>query len=392
MVPRAACLPAGAPVRPMPDATHPLRSRADAAEQKLLGLELLRFLSAVAVLVWHYQHFWFVGPELAQNFVRREQPLYPFFHLFYEWGVYGVQVFWFISGYIFFWKYLGAIGDGRVGAWRFFVLRASRLYPLHLLTFLLVAALQFAYRAQTGHFHVYAWNDAYHAVLQLFMASNWGLEKGSSYNGPIWSVSLEVLAYLAFFVFARRFGLRGGTSGWVVVTVIASAISFQLTGVPLFQCLFCFFVGGLAVLWGRTDVARAHGRAILIASLAWIVGMALAGQALHLFDRKIVVHLYIVSATPLLIHLLATHARFPPAWARGLAVAGNTTYSSYLLHFPLQMGFMLAAALTGWRIPREEPAFFLAYLGLSIALGVVAFRAFEMPMQNGLRRLAGYQA
>ena len=30
--------------------------------ERLIGLEVLRFLAAVGVLVWHYQHFLFVGP------------------------------------------------------------------------------------------------------------------------------------------------------------------------------------------------------------------------------------------------------------------------------------------------------------------------------------------
>lgn len=355
---------------------------------KLLGLEVLRFLSAVAVLVWHYQHFWFVGAEPSTDFVRSDQPLYAFFRLFYEWGVYGVQVFWFISGYIFFWKYLGQIRDRQVSAWRFFVLRASRLYPLHLLTFALVAALQFAYHASTGRFHVYQANDAYHAVLQLFMASNWGLQAGDSYNGPIWSVSLEVVAYVAFFVFARWVAARGRTAWWVALTIVVSAIAYQLKLGQIFQCIFCFFVGGLTALWGNTAFARSHDRSILVAGVAYIVGMAVVGRVLHLFDKKMVVHLYITTATPLLIHLTATRLRVSGALARWVETAGNTTYSSYLLHFPLQMGLMLWAAQSGWRIPREEPAFFIAYLAVSVALGVLAFRAFEMPMQRRLRRMA----
>jgi len=363
-------------------------SQSGEESQKLLGLELLRFLSAVAVLVWHYQHFWFVGAELPADFVRSDQPLYAFFKLFYEWGVYGVQVFWFISGYIFFWKYLSSIRDRKVGAWSFFVLRASRLYPLHLLTFALVAVLQFAYHANTGRFYVYQANDVYHAVLQLFMASNWGLQDGNSYNGPIWSVSLEVLAYAAFFVFARWVAVSGRTTLWVALTIVVSAIAYQLKIGQIFQCIFCFFVGGLAVFWGNTAFARSHNRSILVVSLTYIIGMAVLCRALHLFDKTVIVHLYITTATPLLIYLLATHVRLSGSLAHWVATAGNTTYSSYLLHFPLQMGLMLWAANTGWQIPRESSAFFIAYLCISVALGVAAFRGFEMPMQNRLRRMA----
>ena len=33
------------------------------AGNRLIGLELLRFLAAVAVLIWHYQHFMFIGHQ-----------------------------------------------------------------------------------------------------------------------------------------------------------------------------------------------------------------------------------------------------------------------------------------------------------------------------------------
>src|ERR1700733_593125 len=39
-----------------------LVERRDAGE-RLIGLELLRFLAAIGVLIWHYQHFMFVGHE-----------------------------------------------------------------------------------------------------------------------------------------------------------------------------------------------------------------------------------------------------------------------------------------------------------------------------------------
>ena len=42
-------------------------------DKKLLGLEVMRFIAAFAILVWHYQHFTF---NLSINFVREEQPFY----------------------------------------------------------------------------------------------------------------------------------------------------------------------------------------------------------------------------------------------------------------------------------------------------------------------------
>src|SRR5204862_4115285 len=108
-----------------------------------------------------------------------------------------------------------------------------------------------------------------------------------------------------------------------------SAIAYQLKISQISQCIFCFFVGGLAVLWGNTAFARSHHRSILVASLTYIIGMAVLCRVLHLFDNKLIVHLYITTATPLMIHLLATHVRLSGSLAQWVATAGNTTYSSY---------------------------------------------------------------
>lgn len=358
-------------------------------EAKLIGLEVLRFLSAVAVLVWHYQHFWYVGAQ-AVDFERSAQPLYPALSLFYEWGVYGVQVFWMISGFIFFWKYLDILHAQRMDGCRFFVLRFSRLYPLHIATFVAVAALQLAHHRLTGQYQVYQANDGYHALLQLFMASNWGLQQADSFNGPIWSVSLEVLAYLAFYLFARHVGARW----WATLAVAGvAAVAYQAKLGHVFQCIFCFFLGGLAAQAMRTPRYRQHQRTVQWLALAYVVGAAALFKLSGAFERKIVVHLYITTATPLLILVLAGRAWLSGRAFQLAAVAGNTTYSSYLLHFPLQLVLMVAAASAGWQLPRESTWFLLAYLAASIALGAVVYRVFELPAQRWLRQaMAGRSA
>ncbi|MBK6714732.1 MAG: hypothetical protein IPG57_06450 [Burkholderiales bacterium] len=44
------------------------------------------------------------------------------------------------------------------------------------------------------------------SMLQLGLASNWGWEVGPSFNGPIWSISLEVVVYGLFFGVMRLVG------------------------------------------------------------------------------------------------------------------------------------------------------------------------------------------
>ena len=82
------------------------------AAPKLLGLEVIRFTCAMAVLVWHYHHFAMIGDGAAMT--RPHAPLGTLLWPFYHFGLFGVQIFWCISGFIFYWKYADAIAERRI--------------------------------------------------------------------------------------------------------------------------------------------------------------------------------------------------------------------------------------------------------------------------------------
>src|ERR1700728_1453205 len=151
---------------------------------KLLGLEVLRFLTAFAILVFHYRHFFFVADKPI-GLVTERLPLYGLLRPFHDSGAFGVWVFWCISGFIFFWKYREPVSDRSMRGWTFLVYRLSRLYPLHFVTLLIVALLQAIYFRQQGYFFVYQANDLQHFLLQIFMASDWVAQDSNSFNGPI---------------------------------------------------------------------------------------------------------------------------------------------------------------------------------------------------------------
>ena len=163
------------------------------------GVEILRFISAFAILVWHYQHFNYP----ITNEIKINQPLYRYLKFFYVYGYMGVYFFWCISGFIFFWKYGDKIKE--LSFKIFFIARFSRLYPLHFLTLLLVLIFQNIFFSLNNDFFIVKNNDFYHFFLQIFMASNWGFENGTSFNGVIWSISIEILIYGVFFSHLKFF-------------------------------------------------------------------------------------------------------------------------------------------------------------------------------------------
>lgn len=360
--------------RPATNTTPPAHS--------LLGLELMRFACAVSVLLWHYQHFFFQGGALV-GFETTSQPLYAWFKPFYEAGWLGVQAFWALSGFIFFWKYAQPVAQGQVSTRRFAVLRFSRLYPLHLLTLLLVAALGLWYRHLHGSDYVYQYNDWAHFALQLFMASDWLGRSEWSFNGPIWSISIEVLVYALFFALCKL----GLTRWWQVLGLIGACglvYALKLTAHPIVLCVFFFYLGGLTHLAHEALIKRPP----LQQYAAQAIGLlAVAASTVLLLSGKLRAMFYVALLTPVaLIVLLDWVKPRSPFAVRWITRLGNTTYASYLLHFPLQLLLGCLTISTGLALPLHEPAWLLAYLVGVFGLATVVYRVIEMPAQAWLRQ------
>jgi peptidoglycan/LPS O-acetylase OafA/YrhL len=357
------------------------------SNSKLLGLEVLRFISAIAVLFWHYQHFFFVADKPV-DFVTEQQPLFHWFAAFYRYGFYGVQVFWCISGFIFFWKYRAAIAGGLIGPGKFFVLRFSRLYPLHVATMLLVGLLQLAYFSQKGYYFVYQFNDLKHLILNLFLASHWGLQDGYSYNAPIWSISVEVLVYLVFFLTLRWVGRSAWINGALVLLSAWAKWRWGGTSWPVLDAVGYFHAGGLAAIALH---ALAQSRWLQVARGMALGLVVLAPVALYAANKphEQVAPLFLLAYLPVLMLVAARDLPLSPRLQRWVEAAGNMTYSSYLIHFPIQLSLALFCNWRGRPIPVHSVGFFAIFMGSTLVAAYFLYRSFELPAQSALRRRMG---
>jgi peptidoglycan/LPS O-acetylase OafA/YrhL len=343
---------------------------------KLLGLELLRFVAAFAVLIWHYQHFAYVADKPV-DLVRDRLPLYGLLRPFYEAGQYGVWVFWCVSGFIFFWKYRDAIFDRSVSGWTFFVFRLSRLYPLQIVTLIIVAILQSVYFRLHGYFFVYQNNDIQHFLLQIVMASGWGLEQGDSFDGPIWSISVEVLVYVVFFLMLRF------VTKSVLLNLVIILVCLNVSG-QVFSCLAFFYAGGLAAIARRALASSTSGG--VIDGVGWSLVVAIPiltwsfRSQFHVIDWVL-----LLTYTPILLFCLSCKIDVPVSVQRLLEAAGNMTYSSYLVHFPVQLLVALGFALCANPIPFYEAWFFVMFVTSTLLISYLTYRYFEAPAQTLLR-------
>lgn len=343
----------------------------------------VRGIAALAVLLYHYVHFFMAGAD------RRRVPgyleLYPAHDALwpaYQYGFYAVQVFWLISGFVFAHVYYGHPGGTR----SFFANRFARLYPLHLLTLLVVAALQLVALHRLGYTPIYRNFDWQDFGLQLVMGGDW-VRRGMSFNGPFWSVSVEIVIYTVFWL-TRGIVARFGFPLLVAMVVACHFASARWSGHSMvFSCGFYFFSGSALCLAWRSAWGKGWRLALLVVALAAAGAGAIAEWGWWGWGLFGITGLF-----GALFLGLATVELRAPAWLRNACEwLGENTYGVYLWHFPIQLTIILillpgiapqTVAQNGW--------FLALFVGLVIAVARVSFVHVERPMRDLLRRhLAG---
>jgi len=358
-------------------------------QERLLALDIARGLAALVVVFWHWQHFFFENNRISPDFERSRQPFYTALSTIYQQGGHVAVLFFFsLSGFIFYWLYSDAVKNRRCSAWEFCVLRFARLYPLFFATLVVVGVLQAIHYWKTGSTFVYENNDIRHFVLNLFLVPYWGFENGFSFNGPAWSISTEVGLYVVFFVLTSL-----GFQGWKSLLVFLFTIPvLERSGIDRRWSipLESFFAGGLAChairfyLSSRLKSSAGNWLVFSSAAAIWLVLVLGEPATFARFDHH---RLYARLLFPLTIMALVISDRplgrklVPFRWV------GDISYSSYLIHFPLQILFVLVFVMCGWeREAFYSPTTLIVFFLVLLPASYLVFHGFERPLQNAIRK------
>ncbi|WP_246147753.1 acyltransferase family protein [Nonomuraea turkmeniaca] len=376
---------------------------------RLAWLDALRGIGALAVVAEH----------LLPWFLPALRPYW--FNL----GVYGILVFFLVSGYIIPTS-LERHGDVRA----FWISRIFRLYPLYLSVIALVLALAWwvPVRAEVPRDGSAV---AAHATMLLDVVNVGGVAD------TMWTLSYEMVFYLlvtALFLTGaqHRSGelSMGFAAAAVVVGLVASGAVF-VGGWPAYVSAGVFAAGVACVMWGRArkPAACVLGlmalAALLLSSrVPWlgtaVLAVMFAGTAIHRWERG-TGRLWPVAVTTALVAIAPLWAIEsgwwwvqPDVWLTTIVLAGATfaggmalrgrrlprmlvwlglvSYSLYLVHHPLLKYFV---AITGDLRQADLPyQAGMAALALAVVLGVsaLAYRFIERPGQALGRRISGRDA
>ncbi|MBC9914804.1 acyltransferase family protein [Chitinophaga varians] len=376
------------------------------------SLDAFRGIAAVIVVLFHWQMFFYPDDVFTPGGeLNASLPFYSTLSIFYTHGMVSVDIFFQLSGFIFFWLYADSIAVGKTSFRKFSIYRISRLYPLHFVTLLAVAVLQVFMLQRMGHYFVIQYNDAYHFFLNLLFIQNWGFETGPSFNAPSWSVSVEIFLYLLFFLICK---MKWHTNKALLLLLIPAGALMQHFTMLVGKGVFSFFLGALLYYIFRYLLQRKNIRTcfrvisivtivlwtVVIVSYyyypflqqAWMnnIGRLRPGlsaeqsAAAYGVVRNLLFRITVAPCTILSLVLLETVWRpFHHHWS----ILGNCSYAIYLLHFPLQ----IATVLTMQQLHLDRrllltPWTMIAFISMVILLSLAVYYYFEQPAQDKIRQ------
>jgi len=162
-----------------------------APKHRFEALDAFRGLFAVLIVLYHFSAY---GYFYDLPFVRNAHR--------------GVDFFFMLSGFVITSAYLDKI-RAAPDFFDFAVKRLGRLWPLHVAMLAALVLLELAKLAVVKFAHVGGGqapfsgsNDIPSLFANLLLLNGVGLFKDFTWNGPSWSISTELFAYLAFYVCA----------------------------------------------------------------------------------------------------------------------------------------------------------------------------------------------
>ncbi|MER7051196.1 acyltransferase [Streptomyces sp. NPDC000351] len=292
-------------------------------KDRLAALDGLRFLAALAVVLFH-----FVGQTPgAMQFVwgRPYHELFPEAHGYFAFGRLGVDLFFLISGFVICMSAWGRSPRD------FFISRVTRLYPMYWVAIVVSACVIYLVNTPFGHP-----NPRVLFANFTMLQTPLGVDNLDSVYWTLWP---ELCFYLTFAVVVwkgltyQRVVIFCGL--WTVAAVLAPSADIPLLTLLVNPTSAPFFIAGMAfylmyryrptpLLWG-------------IVAMSWLLAMhfMLAPHGgRNNWDTWAPWRGWLVLSTTVFFLLIAAIALGWTRWIRGrwLTVAGTLTFPLYLLH------------------------------------------------------------
>lgn len=342
---------------------------------RLDALDWLRGLLALSIMVYHLTGWELHQPDASGLLGRL--------------GIYGVSMFFALSGLSMAAGYAGFIRDPR-SAIRFFVRRIFRIWPL----------LWLAVAADTLGRAVLKGQEVDWALVLLNLTTLFGFVSPGAYiNTGAWSIGNEMVYYALTPLLLPLYDRSTRMGNAVLAATVAAGMYFAFAGFdrqatlatqwstyihPLNNAMF--YAVGVALYYNvREWRFRAHTPVLIVLlSLALLAGYPTSGDLINVVTGAERIAFFLAS-TGIVLGFFKL-SLVPPAWiANPLAALGIATYGVYLLHPIVYSGLQASSGLL--RMSPAPATMVGTTIVVTIALSLLVHRVLEAPLIRVGKRL-----
>lgn len=167
--------------------------------------------------------------------------------------------------------------------------------------------------------------------------------------------------------------------------ICLSAKYFNITNV-IFNCLAFFYIGGLSAISLKYIQSTKYAEQISYMFLFFLVTYPLVVYITNIYQYKYVPTLFLMSYLPVLLFFSAQRFNVAPFIQKTIEAGGNLTYSSYLIHYPLQLAIVICFMFAEKEIPYYSEIFFAGFIFITLFTSHYIYNLFELPVQNRIRK------
>jgi peptidoglycan/LPS O-acetylase OafA/YrhL len=335
-------------------------------QRRVKELDLLRFLAAFAVVIFHYAFRGYARGDMST------MP-YPLLAEPAKYGYLGVELFFMISGFVI----LMTASSNNLKV--FFISRVVRLYP----AFLVCCTITFLITLAIGQPRYTA--DFYQYIINMTLLSD--LMGVPSIDGVYWSLFVEIKFYLMISIllgFKKIEKIETYLILWLLISATAEAFTFEKMRSILVTDYSAYFIAGATfyIIWAKgftkTRVLLLIGALTLASYTAIVWAELLESKYSTEFNPLIVCSVIILFfMTFFLIATNKTAAIGTLNWA----TLGALTYPLYLLH--QMIGFMIFNIA----YPLVNPHILLwGTIALMIGASYIIHKKIEVPIARLIKK------
>lgn len=322
------------------------QTEARGATLRSAGLDLFRFLAALVVFLGHAVYF----SSYSENFssIALLEVI--------RTGTFAVDFFFTLSGYVL---------ASELPTKRWLVARYVRLFPVYLVGILTGSLVLLALNQSLG-------TSAYGFFLAIFGIQALFPDHTLVINGPLWSLSVELILTPLFLIYWK---FRNSTVGMFGLLVFSVTVSHFLPSSVIFCAVPFFSLGALLRNLNKVRAVSPSWTAnfvVFTLSISYFIGGAGAIRKLSYSTLGISIKLMILG---ILIYFL-TRMKLNPKLSLYCVEIGKRSYVLYAIHAPLAGLFLVAI----------KPTSLMGFLGYLVSLICVVGIGTEMIYQTVEKR------